>query len=68
MGSVVLLTGATGKFGKQLTKDLVEEGLRESILPQTICSKVSCGSSICEGFTLQSLKTRLDFDIVAHFV
>lgn len=26
MGSVVLLTGATGKFGKQLTKDLVEEG------------------------------------------
>ena len=26
MGSVVLLTGATGKFGKQLTKDLVEQG------------------------------------------
>ena len=52
----------------------VKEGLRESILPQTICSNVeagiviSCGSSICEGFALQSLKTRLDFDIVAYFV
>ena len=27
-----------------------------------------CGSSICEGFASQSLKTRLDFDIVAYFV
>ena len=52
----------------------VKESLRESILPQTICSNVaagiviSSGSSICEGFALQSLKTRLDFDIVAYFV